>query len=173
MTNKAQFISALRDQFNQWETLLTNLNEEQVTAPGFISKLSIKDMVAHLYAWQQVSIARMEAALSEHEPQLPQWLGSLPPESDEYLDRFNERIFRLHREQPWSNVHQLWKEGFLHFLELAEQTPEPDLLAEGRYPWLAEYPLSAVLIGSREHHQEHLEELQSRLNQNQQGKNPK
>jgi hypothetical protein len=44
-------------------------------------------------------------------------------------------------------------------LELAESIPEKDLLEIGKYPWLREYPLSAVLLGSYEHHEEHLEPL--------------
>ena len=135
---------------------MAGLSEEQITTPHLPSGLSIKDVIAHLRAWQQVSIARLEAALFDRDPELPKWLAGLDPESEDNRDKYNDWIYQANRESPWSNVHRVWKEGFLRFLELAEAIPEKDLLEIGRYPWLKEYPLSAVLVGSYEHHEEHL-----------------
>jgi hypothetical protein len=44
----------------------------------------------------------------------------------------------------------------MRYMELPEAMPEQDLLEAGRYPWQQEYPLSANVLGSCEHHQEHL-----------------
>ncbi len=79
--DKSQFITALGEEFNRWEELLAGMSEEQITAPHLLSNLSIKDVIAHWRAWQQVSIARLEAALLNKEPEFPQWLGGLHPES--------------------------------------------------------------------------------------------
>ncbi|MDD2922646.1 MAG: ClbS/DfsB family four-helix bundle protein [Anaerolineales bacterium] len=159
MNNKTQIIAALKGEFNRWEELLNNLSEEQISAPNLIVALSIKDVIAHLHAWQQLSIARLEAAQWNREPELPQWLAGEDPESEDNLNTYNERIYQERRAQGWTNIRQLWKEGFLRFLELAETTPEQDLLEVGRYSWLKEYPLSAVLLGWHEHHQEHFEDV--------------
>ena len=132
----------------------------------FASGWSVKDVVAHLRAWQQVSIARLEAALLNEAPEYPIWLAGLDPDSDENLEKFNEWIYQAYRERPWSNVHQVWRDGFLHFLELAQAIPEKDLLEIGKYAWLSEYPLFAVLQGSYNHHHvEHLEPLLDLLHQ--------
>lgn len=157
MNDKPQIISMLREEYNRWEVLLAGLSEEQITAPNLVSLLPIKDIVAHLMAWQQRSIARMEAALRNTEPEYPGWPAELDPESDEDLDRVNAWIYQRYQGQTWVSVHRTWREGFLHFIELAEAIPERDLSEVGRYRWLEEYPLSAVLIGSLEHHKEHAE----------------
>jgi len=160
MNDKQQMLTMLKDEFNRWEELLIGLSEAQIAAPHLPADLSIKDVIAHLRAWQQVSIARLEAALLNREPAFPDWLGGSDPESEENTDTYNERIYQTYREQPWSSVHSVWREGFLRFLELAEAIPEKDLLDKGRYPWLEGYPLFAVLQGSYEHHHEdHLEPL--------------
>jgi hypothetical protein len=39
------------------------MSEEYITAPQLSSNMSVKDVIAHLRAWQQRSIARLEAAL--------------------------------------------------------------------------------------------------------------
>jgi len=159
MNDKAQLITALADEFNRWEKLLAGLGEEQIIAPLPDSSLSVKDVIAHLWAWQQVSIARLEAALQNKYPEFPEWFGGSPPDSDENLDQFNENIYQANRRRTWSDVHQAWKDGFLKFMELAKKISEKDLLEVGKYSWIEGYALSDVLLGSYEHHEEHLEPL--------------
>ena len=62
MTYKTQILAALNDEFSRWEELLARLSEEQITAPQQPGDWSIKDVVAHLRAGQQVSNARLKAA---------------------------------------------------------------------------------------------------------------
>ena len=165
MNDKQGILIALREEFNRWETLLASLSEAQITAPQLPSHLSIKDVIAHLRAWQQRSIARLEAALLNREPEFPKWLPELDPDSEDNTDQINAWIYETYREQPWSKVHQNWGEGFLRFLELGEGIPEKDLLDAGRYAWLGGYPLSFILVASYEHHQGHLEAMLARLRQ--------
>ena len=157
MKDKPQLTEELRGEFNRWEELLASLDEEQILTILPPSRLSIKDLIAHLYAWQQVSIAQLEAAHQNIEPAQPRWLAGRGPESDTDRDFYNERIYLSFRDQPWSLVHETWKTGFLHFLELAEAISEKDLLETGRFRWLRETTLSDVLRGSYDHHHEHLD----------------
>jgi hypothetical protein len=159
MDMKKEIIAELREERSRWEEFLTGLPEEKILASMPESQHSIKDVIAHLHAWQQVSIARLHAALHGGEPVLPRWLNGLDPDSDDNLENYNEHIFQSCRNHSWHSVYQRWHSVFSHFLDLAEQIPADDLMAAGKYPWLAEYPLSAVLQGSLEHHQEHLKPL--------------
>ena len=71
MNDKKQILTMLKEEFNRWENLLGGMSEEQITAPHLPSNLSIKDVIAHLRAWQQVSVARLEAALHNQQPAYP------------------------------------------------------------------------------------------------------
>jgi hypothetical protein len=160
MNGKQQILTMLRAEFSRWEELLASMSEEFVTVPHLPSNLSIKDVVAHLRAWQQRSIARLEAAVLDTAPEFPRWPAELDPDTDDDPVQINAWIYETYREQPWSSVHRDWREGFLRFLELGEAIPENDLLDAGRYPWMEGQPLSLVLLGSYEHHHEdHLEPL--------------
>jgi hypothetical protein len=166
MNGKQEILIRLREVYKRWGELLANLSEAQIIASQLPSNLSIKDVIGHLRAWQQVTIARLEAALFDREPELPIWLDGLDPESDRHLEQFNARIHETYRVQPWSSVHRDWRDGFQRVLELGEAIPEKDLLDAERYPWLEGYPLSAVLTGTYEHHHDdHLEPLLDWLNQ--------
>ena len=160
MNDKQQILTTLREEFNRWEALLAGLSEEQITAPQLPANWSIKDVIAHLRAWQQRSIARLEAALLNRAPEYPTWPAQFDPEAEGEPHDLNAWLYAAYRDQPWSSVHRDWREGFLHFLELGEAIPEKDLLEAGRYPWLEGYALFAVLQGSYEHHREHAEYLE-------------
>jgi hypothetical protein len=161
MNDKKQMMTMLKEEFDRWEGLLSGLTEEQITAPQLDADMSIKDVVAHLWTWQKRSIARLEAAMLDREPEFPEWIPGVNPDSDdEKPDQINAWIFETCRDRSWPDVHRDWRAGFLRFLELGEAIPEKDLFDAGRYPWMGEYTLAHVLLASYEHHHvDHLEPL--------------
>lgn len=159
MNMKDHILAALREQFDRWEELLASLSEEQLTSPQFDLDWSIKDVMAHLWAWQQISIARVEGGLLDREPEYPKWIVKLGEDWEEDAVRVNALTFERNHEKPLSEIYQNWKSGFLRFLEVGEKISERDLLDGDRYPWLKGYSLAAILISSYDHHQEHLEKL--------------
>lgn len=165
MYMKNHILAALREEFTHWEEVLASMSEEQIVVPWKPSDLSIKDEIAHLWAWQQRSIARMEAALHNRQPELPQWLPMVDPDDEDKTDQTNDWIYETYREQPWPAVYQEWRAGFLRLLALGEALPEPVLLDSSQFSWLQGHALAFVLIASYDHHQEHLEKLLARLDQ--------
>lgn len=165
MNMKEHMLAALREQFERWEALLASLSEEQLTAPRFDLDWSIKDVLAHLWAWQQISIARMEAGAADREPRYPQWILNLGENWEENADRLNELTYEMNHEKLWSEVYRNWRDGFLRFLEIGDAISERELLDGDRYPWLKGYSLAFILVASYDHHQEHFEKLRSWLHE--------
>lgn len=152
---KRRILAALREQFEQWDAVLARLSDEAVTAPLSSSSWTIRDVVIHLWAWQQRTIACMEAALDEREPSFPQWSADLDPDAEGNVDRINAWIAETHRDLSWSLAYRQWREGYLHLLNISEQIDERDLLDPSRYPWLDGRPLALILLATYDHHQEH------------------
>jgi hypothetical protein len=165
MNMKAHILAALREQFESWEELLVSLSDEEVITPHFDFDWSIKDVIAHLWAWQQISIARMEGGLRDREPAFPKWIVESIENWEEDADRVNALTFETQHNKPCSEIYQDWKDGFLLFLELGEKISERNLLDGDKYPWLKGYSLAFILIASYDHHQEHLEKLTNWLRQ--------
>ncbi|MEW6401971.1 MAG: ClbS/DfsB family four-helix bundle protein [Chloroflexota bacterium] len=159
MKMKGHILTALKEQFNHWEELLISLSDEQLTGWHILPDWSTKDVMAHLWAWQQISIARLEAARDDREPEFPAWVANLREDWEENADKTNAWVYETYHPQPWLTVYQNWREGFLHFLELGEGISEINLLDSSRYSWLEGRPLILILIASYDHHQEHLEKL--------------
>ena len=156
--DKQQLLPQLVDIFARWQSLLAPLSEAQIIAAD-PSGYSIKDTIAHLHGWQQLSIARLDAARRGEEPVMPAWVMGLDPDDEALTEVFNGQIQETARHLSWSHVHEQWRNGFERFLELAQSIPASDLQARGQYPWLGEYALGDVLLGWLEHHAEHLHDL--------------
>jgi hypothetical protein len=163
MNMKEHILAALREQFQSWEELLSSLDEEEITAPHFDLDWSIKDVVAHLWAWQQVSIARMESGVQGLKPEYPPWILAIGEDWEEDSDRVNALTFENNQEKPWTEVHRNWRNGFLQFLELGNRISERNLLDGDWYPWLKGHSLASIFVASYDHHQERLEKLRTLL----------
>ena len=157
--DKKGILAMLESVFHDWEKLLAGMSEEQINARPSSGEMSVKDTMTHLWGWQQRSVARSEAALHNAEPHYPDWPVSFRDEPDENVDEVNAWIYETNKDKPWSAVYANWREQFARFLRLSEQIPEADLLTPEKYAWMDGYPLGASLVGSYEHHQEHLEHL--------------
>ena len=159
MGDPKQMLAMLNEEFERWEDVLDSLSETQATTSRLPNGWSVKDLTAHLMAWQQVSVARLEAARHDEAPVLPDWLAGADPDTED-VGPINARIDEIYRGESWSQVHQAWRDGFVRLLALAKEIPEGDLGDTQKYPWLKGYSLFDVLQGTYEHHHEdHLQPL--------------
>ena len=163
MNMKEHILAAFREQLELWEKLLSSLDEKQFTAPNFDQDWSVKDVMNHLWGWQQITLARMQAAAQGREPEFPAWVTELGTVWQESADQTNAQIYRNFHAQSWSQTYQNWRQGFLDLLEISENITQRDLLDGDLYPWLNGHAPSAYLISSYDHHQEHLEKLSAWL----------
>lgn len=156
---KEHILAALREQLEACEALLSGMSEAQAhtSLPG--SEWRPKDVVAHLYAWQQRSVVRLEAALNGREPDYPQWLPGANPDTEADTDQVNTWIYDTYHDFPWAELHEMWREQYLRLVELCAQFNEPALLDSSRYAWMGGYSPADVLLGTYDHHQEHYHKL--------------
>ena len=121
MDMKGHILTGMKEIYDRWEELLASMSADQIAAPLLPSDWSTKDVIAHVRAWQQRSIARFEAALANREPEFPRWLSGVNPDAEGVTDQINAWIYEANRQLPWSVIHQNWSAGFLRLLELGER----------------------------------------------------
>ncbi len=159
MSDKAQAISMLQLELKRCEEFLSELDEEQISEINIFDNHTTKDIVAHLAAWQQVTMGRLEAALNNHDPEFPGWFNGVDPQNKTDLDQMNSWIHGISHSHPWIIIHKEWRQRYTRIIQISEAIPESEMLEIGRYAWLKEYALINVLLGSAEHHKEHLDEI--------------
>jgi len=152
LNNKQKAIKQLRNEFEVWDDFLAEIDSKQANV--FIyDKRRLKDEIAHLWAWQKLSVSRLEAAKNDGFPDFTEIIehGFVPEDSKEW-DQFNEMIYQKYKNKSWENTYSDWRDNFLYFMELAEEIDNKDYLARNKYVWMNGQPLIDVLSGSFWHH---------------------
>jgi hypothetical protein len=162
---KPELVALHENELAAWERTLAGLSPAQITDPWLPAGLSVKDIVAHLAAWQTRTVARLEGALQRRAPDFPAWPVALDDgESPATVDQANAWILETSRAQSWAEVRHGWRQGFGRFLERLRAVPETDLQPGGALAWLADYqPLEGFPGFLDFHHAEHRAELEASL----------
>ena len=122
-TSKESILKALMIIFKQWDECLNTFDASSAEKTLPESDWAVKDVAAHLMAWQQVTNARVQAAVDQLEPVFPDWLAGSSLESEEEIDVFNTLIKQQYQAFSWAEVYQMWYEGFVGILEAVEEIP--------------------------------------------------
>ena len=59
MKMQEHMLAALHEQMQEWQIVLEEADESRATVPLAGTDWSLKDVVIHLWAWQQRSLARL------------------------------------------------------------------------------------------------------------------
>jgi hypothetical protein len=83
---KDELIQKIESEWNNLQAALDGLTEEQMHRPGVVGEWSIKDLLAHITAWQ----TRLITAIFKAEK------GLTPDtiEGGKTVDQMNERLYR-------------------------------------------------------------------------------
>lgn len=147
-----------------WESLLADVGEERLELSGATGDWTFRDVVAHLNAWRELTLVRLGAAARGEESVSPPWPAGLDDDSPEGTDAINAWFYQRARDRAAADVIAESSEQLQQMHAIVTTLSPEDLFTPGRFSWLGDYPLSAVVEGSFEHLAEHEEEIREWLN---------
>ena len=126
---------ALVDEIQRERTALNEtlalLTPRHMTMPGVTrGGWSVKDVLAHLVAWQQMNLDWYAAGLRGEKPAMP-----APGYTLRELPRLNQMIYRKHHRRSLKAVLNDYETYHQRILELIESVPEADLITLERFSW--------------------------------------
>ena len=139
-TTKSQLIEAAQKEYDALEKLIAPLTVDQMTHPPAAGEWSIKDVLAHLYEWQQMFFRWYEAGLRGEMP-------AVPAEGYKWsqLPALNQHIYETYRDLPLDKALRLLCQSHAKTMSLLESLPEADLFQRGKYPWMNQNSLAAFI----------------------------
>ena len=153
---KAELVDAIRAARERLEKALAELGKEQMTQPGVESNWSVKDILAHIVAWEQRMVLWVGQALRGEVP-------AIPATWDE-VHRLNEQSYWENRDRPLAEVLAEFQRSYREALDVVEAAPEQDLIDPERFGWREGVPLARVVAANTSwHYAEHLESIQGWL----------
>ena len=160
--NKSELLSEMNSKYTELEQMLAPLSNTQMTTTGVNGAWSIKDILAHLAAWQYVLLDRLQAAIQHTEPS-----SSFQGLSDEDIDRLNSQFYEENKSRPLSEVQADFRNTYRQIADAVQAMNEEDLFAPQRFAWLGGRALWRFIAGDTyEHYIEHMEPISKWLANN-------
>jgi len=138
--NKTQLLAAIQKEYNALDKLISTLTPEQMaftTVPGV---WAIKDIVAHLYEWQQMVFTWYETGLRGETPAIP-----APGYKWNQLPALNQHIYEKHCALVPEKALELFHQSHQKTVQLIETLSDADLTTPGLYKWMNQNSLMSYL----------------------------
>jgi hypothetical protein len=162
--NKSELLAEIRAERAVLEETLAGLSRAQMTQSDFEGAWSVKDVLAHIVAWEGWMIGWSRQLLRGETPQDP-----TPVETEEDLDWLNAENYRRNCDRPLDDVLADFRLSYGDALRLAESLPEERLLEEHADTWPHGPLWYGVAANTCWHYREHLDAIRSRKEQGSSG----
>jgi hypothetical protein len=151
---KAEIIEQIREARGALLAAIDGLSPDNMLRPGVVGLWSVKDILAHLTAWESELIT----ALSRLDRP-----GNTPEivKIDD-IDEWNEEQYRVNARRSLDVVLEDFNGVHKHLIKAIEDLDNKTLEDVRKFPWLEGEPLSYLIAENATwHEQEHAEEIRN------------
>ena len=138
--NKAQLLAAIQKEYAALEKFLAPLTADQLAHAPTPGTWAVKDILAHLYEWQQMFFGWYNTGLSGETPALP-----APSYKWSQLPALNQAIYEKHHGLTPEQTLVLFHQSHQKTIQFIENLTESDLTQPGLYRWMNQNSLMAYL----------------------------
>lgn len=151
LLDKAAILGRMETGYQAFVTLLEPLDGWQLTTPGATDAGSIKDVLAHLAAWQKHLLLILQAASQGMESTTP-----IRHMDEEDIERVNQEFYAAARARPLIEVWAAFRATYRQVKEAVETLGEEAITDPERFAWLQGLALKCLIADNTyEHYQEH------------------
>src|SRR5678816_695939 len=122
----------------EWDALIAQIPDSARTEPALSGGWSVKDLIAHVAAFENWTAAQIRAANEGRAPTDRELYGveevTIGPEGWD-LDRQNAAIYARYKETPLAEVMTLSSQAFADLVAAVEAVPDEDFTRTGAQPW--------------------------------------
>jgi uncharacterized protein (TIGR03083 family) len=151
---KSELLGQIREERRQLEELLATLSPEQMLRPGTCGEWSIRDVLAHISAWERRMLAWTGSHLRGEPPDVP-----LPWD----VERMNAEAHALGRDRPLADVLEEFRRSYRESLALAESLNEAQLQTVYAETWPMGALWTGVAANMNWHYKEHRADIEKWL----------
>ncbi len=137
--NKTQLLEVAQKQYQKLETYLSSLSPEQMAAKNAPQK-SVKDILMHLYEWQQMFFVWYETGLRGENPAVP-----APGYKWSQLPALNQAIYEKYEHLSIEDALVMFRTSHAKSIQFIESLSDSELTTPGLYPWMNHNKLVAYL----------------------------
>jgi hypothetical protein len=165
--SKTTFVSTLRSDHQEWESILSQVPEERMAEPGAAGEWSVKDLIAHITVYERWTTEWLGPALKG---ELPDW--DYPEGEDTAtVDEQNARFYEQNRCRALDDIRAEAAEIHARLVEIVEQIPDDAIAKDIRdfAPHVSAYYREGATVwqaidgNAAEHYREHTADVKAWL----------
>jgi hypothetical protein len=159
MMNKAELLAMIQSDRAQLDGLLATLSVEQMCQATLEHDWSVKDVLAHIAAWERRCVGWIQAGLHGEKPDIPEAVYT-----QEDVDKLNEKTFQDNRNRSLDDVQSEYRHSYQQILAQVHALSEDDITNPRRFSWTNGRTLVPYIAANTyEHYQEHIEQIRGWL----------
>jgi hypothetical protein len=163
--SKAALLARMRAERAVWDGLIAALPAPIRTLAVLPNRWSVKDLAAHIAAYERWTAAQIAAANAGRRASDCELYGMerLPPEAATWdVDQQNEAIYLQYKDVPLAEVTAFAERAFNDLVTAVAAVPEEDLRRPGIQAWTGHLTLLAIVPAqSYEHYHQHIDDLRA------------
>lgn len=129
-TSKTQLLDQSRKNYDLLQAEIAKITPENRVISGIVGEWSVKDVLSHLYEWQQMVIRWYCAGKHGETPKTPHanynW-GEIPA--------LNQYIYEMYRDIPLDEIQQKLNNSHEETMQLIEGMTDEELFTPKVYAW--------------------------------------
>ena len=146
-TSKTDLLSAIENERGALDTYLETLSPEEMTTPGVVGEWSVKDVLAHLFEWEQMVLGWYRTGLRGEIPELP-----APGYKWNQTPALNQMIYEKHRNRPLGDVLAHFKASHAEILGAIQKLDNETLFTAGQFAWTNKNTLGTYFVSATSSH---------------------
>jgi len=129
------------------ENNLSNLSNPEMLLPGVTGARSVKEIMAHLTAWEQLFIEWYFAGKQGKSPETPA-VGM----SKKMIDAINQQIFENNESKTLDEIVETFHSSFRQIIAIIESIPQEEMFSHNTYSWTGKWTLADYIAGNTRNH---------------------
>ena len=163
--SKTELLERMRAGREEWDALVAQIPESVHAEPALAGGWSVKDLIAHVAAYENWTAAQIQAANEGRAPTDRELYGvdEMPADPEGWdLDRQNVAIYARYKEMPLAQVMTFSRQAFADLIAAVEGVSDEDFTRTGAQTWTGDRTLLEVVPQqSYAHYAQHSGELRS------------
>ena len=163
--SKTELLERMRAGREEWDALIAQIPDSARTEPALAGGWSVKDLIAHVAAFENWTAAQIRAANEGRAPTDRELYGveEMPVDPEGWdLDRQNAAIYAQYKEMPLAEVMTFSSQAFADLVAAVEAVAEEDFARTGAQTWTDDTTLLEIIPGQcYAHYEQHADELRS------------
>ena len=146
-TSKKDLLDAIKKERSALDEYIETLTLEQMVEPNIVGNWSVKDVLAHLFAWMQMCIGWYNAGLRNEIPALPasgfKW---------NQTPQLNQRIYEKYKDMSLDEVLAQFEASSHEILGIIQGLSNDELFTAGYFAWTKKNTLGTYMVSATSSH---------------------